>query len=907
MHCALLRTAFEAHRGYEVSTQGDSFFVAFASTLDALNAAAQAQRALNAYDWLQSAPVRVRMALHTGEPRFTEANDYVGMDVHRAARLMSAAHGGQVLLSQSTFNLVQGNLPHGLTLLDLGEHRFKDLTFNEPVYQLVIEGLRNDFPPLKSLNNRPNNLPSQLTPLIGREKELTSALELLRRDEVRLMSLTGPGGTGKTRLSLQLAAEMLETCEDGVFFIELAPVREVSRVVSTIAQVLGIREVTEQPFLETLKEHLRDRNTLLALDNFEQVTEAASVVAQLLTACPKLKVLVTSRIPLHISGEHELPVPPLALPRRKPPPPVETLSQYGAVQLFIQRAQAVKSGFSITNDNAPAVAEICVRLDGLPLAIELAAARVKLLSPAALLTRLENRLNILTGGARDLDTRQQTLRDTIAWSYDLLDDAEKKLFRRLAVFIGGATLDAMEAVCGDSLEMDVFDGVYSLVDKSLLRQEGDEDSGEPRFMMLETIREFAAEQWEQSGEVQEIRRHHAEYYLAVANAVALAEINCEEKHIGDAVLRWIAYGFQSQLRLCPEQDNLRAALTCLMEREPEKGARLIESLIRYWFSGGHYGEGRQWVEKVLLKINGEDLRARMFCQAGQFCSYQGDLAAAQHFFEESLAQCRKLNNKSVAAVCFNQLSSIAMQQGKIEVARSRMEAALSAARETRNQQDIADFVGSSGMLALNAGDFKNARRLLEESLELMCGNVPPIMTVFIFINLGFVARHQGMPELATKHFEQALALGREQQARNQLLSIRWGQGWLAYDEGDWAQAAIRFRESLDIAREVGDKRSVINALNGLAGVAAATAQAQRAARLFGAGEALLESIGGVLYPSDRIDYDRDVTAARAALDEATFNAAWQQGRAMTWEIAASYAVEDASADFIAGDKVSFML
>jgi predicted ATPase/class 3 adenylate cyclase len=520
-HRRLLRAAFQAAGGHEVDAAGDGFFVAFHRATDAAAAAVAAQRAMATHPWPEGAQVRVRMGLHTGEPSLT-AGGYIGLDVHRAARICAAGHGGQILLSQSTCDLVAPDLPEDVNLRDLGEHRLKDLHRPERLFQLVIPHVFADFPALRTLNNRPHNLPTQLTPLMGREQAVAAVCALLRREDVRLLTLTGPGGAGKTRLGLQVAADVIDDFADGAFFVPLASLNDAVLVASTMAQTLGIRETGGRLLLESLKDFLRDKQMLLLLDNFEQVVAAAPVVAELLVSCPKVKVLVTSREALRLRGEHEFPVPPLALPDLTHLPALELLSRYAAVALFLLCARAVNPDFSVTNENTPAVAEICVRLDGLPLAIELAAARIRLLTPQAILARLDSRLKLLTGGARDVPTRQQTLRDAIAWSYDLLHETERALFRRLAVMVGGFTIEAAEAVChsardpvmgaGQTLAVDVLDGLESLVGKSLVRPQ-EASVGESRFAMLETIREYALEKLAERGETGDPAgsRHRAEY------------------------------------------------------------------------------------------------------------------------------------------------------------------------------------------------------------------------------------------------------------------------------------------------------------------------------------------------------------------------------------------------------------
>ena len=516
----LLRAAYHQHHGHEVDTQGDAFFVAFARATDAVSAAVAAQRALASHSWPEGVNVRVRMGLHTGEPE-RSIEGYVGLDVHRAARIMSAAHGGQVLLSQVTRDLVEQSLPADVSLQDLGEHRLKDLGSPSHLYQLIIPDLEASFPPLKTLDSYAHNLPIQPTPFIGREKVVSTILQHLLRQEVRLLTLTGPGGVGKTRLGLQVAAEVSDQFKDGTWFVSLAPLSDPDLVIPTIGETLAVREVAGKSQLDELKAALRERHMLLLLDNFEHVVSAALPVAELLGACPWLKMLVTSREALHVRAEREFPVPALALPDRIHLPDPVTLSQYEAVALFIERAQAIKPDFQVTNANAPAVAEICARLDGLPLAIELAAARIRSLPPQALLTRLGQRLQLLTSSLRDAPARQHTLRQTIQWSYDLLPAQEQHVFRRLSIFAGGCTLEAVEAICEafGVRSAAMLDEVTSLVDKNLLRQTAKEED-EPRFTMLETIREYGMEALASSQQMDATHQAHASYYLALAEEAA---------------------------------------------------------------------------------------------------------------------------------------------------------------------------------------------------------------------------------------------------------------------------------------------------------------------------------------------------------------------------------------------------
>ena len=538
----LLRAAFQQWKGYEVDSQGDAFFVAFARASDAVSAAVTIQRALASHGWPEGVTVRVRMGLHTGEPQVS-SEGYVGLDVHYAARIMKAGHGGQVLLSQTTRDLLEYDPPEGVSLRNLGEHRLKDVERPGHLFQLDIAGLPAGFPPLQTLDARLNNLPAQSMPLIDREQEMARICQLLRCADVRLLTLTGTGGVGKTRLGLEIAARLFDEFAEGVCLVPLATISDPDLVVPTIAQALEVREVGGWPLMERLKAYLHNQQLLLFLDNFEQVLMAAPLLSELLQGCPGLKLLVTSRAVLHVYGEHEFHVLPFPVPDLSHLPEGEALAQYAAIALFLQHAQAVKPGFQMTPANAHAIASICARLDGLPLAIELAAARVKLFSPQALLARLTHRLEVLTSGAQDVPARQQTLRNTLAWSYNLLDAGEQRLFRRLSVFAGGCTLEAVEAMyttLGD-MAAPVLDGVASLIDKSLLQKVEQEDE-ELRLLMLETVREYGLACLAASGELEATRQAHALYYLALAEE---AETKLE--------------GLQQTVWLEREHDNLRAA------------------------------------------------------------------------------------------------------------------------------------------------------------------------------------------------------------------------------------------------------------------------------------------------------------------------------------------------------------
>jgi predicted ATPase len=737
-HDEILRTAIEAHNGHVFKTVGDAFHATFSAAPDALEAALDAQRALLHEAWAEeTGPLRVRMALHTGAAEEREG-DYFGPSLNRVARLLSTGHGGQVLLSLATQQSVGDRLPQqGGGLRDLGERRLKDLSRPERIFQLIASGLPASFPPLKTLDARRNNLPTQPTPLVGRKRELDDILAVLRSpNNVRLLTLTGPGGTGKTRLGLQAAAELTDEFEDGVFFVTLAAIADPALVAPTIARTLGLTESANQPPEELLEGYLSERQTLLLLDNFEHLLESAPLLDALLSSAPNLKILLTSRTPLKLYGENEFPVPPLSLPDPGFLPPVDRLTHYEAVRLFVDRAKAVRPDFALREENALAVVEICRRLDGLPLAIELAAARIKLLPPRAMLDRLGDRLKLLTGGARNLPERQRTLRSAIEWSYELLEEAEKTLFRRLAVFSGGSTLETIEAVCdarGD-LPIDVLDGVSSLLDNSLLRQE-DGAGEEPRFVMLQTIHEFANERLEASGEAEELRRLHAEYFLALSE-------EAEPELKGADQEEWLR-------KLEAEHNNARAALGWALRRgETERALRLSGALWWFWFVRGYYEEGRRWLEDALDTGGRGSLESRAMALAGvgALALEQDDLDRAQEASEEGLELllAQKATQRSEAKLYLLITSGhVALEREDYSRATELFEESLALSREIEHGLGLAASVMSLATVNHEQGDSQRATELYEESLYLFRKRGDKLGLAWCLINLGLVSYSRG--------------------------------------------------------------------------------------------------------------------------------------------------------------------
>jgi non-specific serine/threonine protein kinase len=672
-------------------------------------------------------------------------------------------------------------------------------------------------------------LPAPLTSFVGRAREVQAVAELLCRPDARLVTLIGPGGVGKTRLAVRVAEEVGDDLPDGVAFVDLTPVADPNLVAPTVATALGVREASDRPAAERLVEALRDRTVLLVLDNFERVVAAAPLVGVLLAACPRLTVLTTSREPLRLAAERVVAVPPLALP--DPAHPVEDLVPIDAVRLFVERAEAARADFALTASNAAAVAEICRRLDGLPLAIELAAARVAHLPPAALLARLERRLPLLTGGARDVPARQRTMRGTIAWSYDLLTPEEQVLFRRLAVFVGGFALEAAEAMAGavDEPGLDVLDGVAALVAKSLLRPEDGPDD-EPRYRLLETVREYAAERLADSGEEEAVQRAHAAYFLALAEELRPRI----EGPDGQAVLD----------RLEIEHANLAAALAWTIARsETALALRLAGALWKFWLVHGHLGEGREWLERALALGDDQqpDLRSEVLYGAGNFARAQGDFARAWACGEEMLARSQATGDTLRTAMALFLLGTLAAHEGDRERTLERYEASLALFREIGHTHGIAMMLAYSADVAHERGDHGRATALFEEALALW--------------------RARG------DEWGVAIAL--------------YGLAASARAQGDVARAAGLFQQALLRYADLRDPKAEAACVEALACVAGLSRLPEQAARLFGAAEGLRESVGAALEPLEREPHEEAAAAARAALDGPTFAAAWAAGRALS--------------------------
>jgi predicted ATPase len=781
-HRRVLRHAFASHGGVEVDTQGDAFFVAFERASDAVAAAADAQAGL------ANGQVRVRMGLHTGEPHAGDEG-YVGIDVHRAARVMSAGHGGQVLLSQPTRDL----LPDGLELLDLGEHRLKDLSAPQRLFQLGM----GDFPRLKTLHQ--TNLPVQPTAFVGRGAELEEVVGLLR--ELRLVTLTGPGGSGKTRLALHAAAELVEEFPHGVWWVSLAALRDAELVESTIAQVVGVKD--------GLADHLRGQRALLLLDNFEQVAAAAPAIAALVSTAPEVHVLATSRERLGLAAEQEYSVPALAPP--------------DAAELFTTRARQLKVGFKPDT----AVEEICRRLDGLPLAVELAAARVKVLSPVQICERLGHSLDLLTAGSRDAPERQRTLRATIEWSYELLDERERELFTRLAVFAGSFDLGAAEGVAEADL-----DPLAALVDKSLLRQ-----TEEGRFFMLETIREFALERLGENDEADSLRRLHAEWFLTLAEQA--------EPEIRKAP-GWLN-------RLEQEHDNCRAALSWLLgAAEVELAVRLAGALLYFWWAHGHVAEGRRWVDEGLARDEpiAEAVRAKALDGASFFALLQGDLRRAKVCAEESLELWKVLENDDGISRALNELA----------------------------------------MVAADEQDFAGAKALYVEGRRIGSGGVGQ-GAVMLTVNLAEIALLEGDYDQAAALCEEALAEARDLDYGLAAVQAQMGRGLADYRRNRYSEARADFASALEAGLEFGFLESAASCLEGLAAVFAAVGKTRHALPLLGTAAESRRTRGVTASPLETDLRQGVLDRANSELGEEICAHLLEEGRVMRLEEAVKLALE----------------
>lgn len=842
LHDRILRQTIEINGGYVFKTVGDAFCAAFQSASEALTAAIAIQRKLKDQVWPTPSPIKVRMGLHTGTTEERD-NDFFGPTLNRLSRLFSAGHGGQTLLSATTAQLLKGNLPQDVSLRDLGWHRFKDLNELEQVYQVDALDLPQDFAPLKSLDLAINNLPidASQNQLIGRDKEIAEISQLLRQKDTRLVTLTGIGGTGKTRLSLAVAHHLRTEFEAGVCFVPLEKITQRELLIEELANILKIKDVAGQPLLDTLKTYLKDKQLLLVLDNFEQLVEqGASVLAELLKATSKLKLLVTSRELLQLSFEKEYSVEALALP---PLPKLEispeTLSNYAAVALFVERAQLVKPDFKLTEENAYAIAAICHKLDGLPLAIELAAPRIKLLSPNRLLELLSDRLKLLTGGAKDLPERQQTIRGAIDWSYNLLDATEQELFVNLAIFVGGCTLESVEEVCianGD-ITLSALDGIEALTNKSLLKQKEDV-SGEIRFVMLPLIRDYAlAKLNELSNEqVARIEQHYVAYFAKLAGELESKLYDSKEQ-------------LTALRKLDSEYNNLRNAF----ERAITNSLlhlnllRLGRVLGDFWHVRGHFYEGRVYLQRILaisdIAVVDRANYAKVIRVMARLASAQGDWTESKKYALESLALSRELNDKAEMAFALTTLGQVEQNNRNYTQALRYLEESLALNKEIANKREIAVTLQFMANIITLKGDYNKGQKYYEESLDLLRELGDKTAIILCIANLAVSLANQGNYDLAQNYFEENLTLSREIGNKQITAHSLYNLGLIASSQKKYDIAQSYYEESLALEREIGNKYSIANILNNIATLFTSKGDYEQAKKYFDEGISIRIELG----------------------------------------------------------------
>ena len=857
-HDEIAATVIGEFAGFLIKSrgEGDSLFAVFPLATNALAAAAALQRTFMREDWPGSLSLCVRMALHTGEAGERDG-DYYGAAVNRSARLRAIGHGGQILISDVTHDLCR---PEG-------------------VFQFLHKDLPADFRPLRSLDNPDlrHNLPQQVTSFVGREKESAEVGRLLAK--TRLLTLTGSGGCGKTRLALQVAADMLDGSGDGVWLVELASLSDPGMVPQALATVLGVKEEPGESITQTLVGFLRGKYLLLVLDNCEHLLAAlAQLVDAIIRQCPRVLIIATSREGLGIAGELSYRVPSLTSPDPNGDATPAFLSQYEAVRLFIERAQLYSPSFSVTNENAPALASICHRLDGIPLAIELAAARSRSLSVEEIEGKLDQRFRLLTGGSRTALPRQQTLRSLIDWSYDLLNDSEKALLCRLAVFSGGCTLEAAEDVClGDAVQLaDTLDLLTSLVDKSLVV--ADQSGGHTRYKLLETVRQYARDRLLESGSADECRSRHLAHFLALAE-LAMSHLTSPEAGA------WLK-------RLEDELDNLRAACDWSCEcARTTCSARLATAMFMFWRIRGHYAEGMDRMQRVLNLGIGQSERASLLNGAGILLAEQGSYDAARERHEEALALQTELSDRVGVANTLTNLGGIAAYRGETQAARSYYERSLSIARDVDDRSLIAESLLRIGAMGFLDGEYVDALLYLDESLELARALGVPSLVAGAVRHIGFIRTELGDLSAARSLHTESLDISRILGAKRSTAWSLLGLGRVATEQGNSELARSHFEESTELFRELGDRRSIAWCLEDIGSLARIEQRPMVAAQLWGAAECLWERIGSSQSPHALPRHERHVAAARVAVgDEAVFDRAWKEGRDLPLDAAIELAL-----------------
>ncbi len=868
-HHRLIREAFARNGAFERGSAGDGLYFVFPTARDAVQAAIDGQLALAGHAWPGGIAMRDRMGLHTGEPR-SASEGYVGLDVHRAARICAAGHGGQILISQTTRDLVVDELRAPVELADLGVQRLRSLDSPIRLYQVTGPGLDREFPPLRTTDAPRNNLQLEVTSFIGREREIDQAIGMLEQSS--LLTLTGPGGVGKTRVGLRLARTLLDKFDDGVWIVECGSLTDPDFVLPTVVSTIGLTEPAGRPLLAAIVDHLKSKRLMLVLDDCDPVLgECAQLAEALVRSSPGVRIVVTSREALGVPGEAILPIASLMTPEAGSTIGASDLGEIDACRLFVERARAVQPTFAVSNQNARSVAQLCRRLDGIPLAIELAAARVRALPVEQIAARLDDRFRLLTGGSRAAVARHQTLAATIDWSYDLLTDPERAVLRRLSVFAGGATLEAAEFVCaGDPVDsFEVLDALSRLVEKSLVFT--DPTSTEARFRLLETVREYARGRLVEASEGDLTLRRHRDWYLALVDQASSAFFQ------GPEPVEWLR-------RLDREHDDLRAVLEWCLDQpgEGQSGLQIAAGLWRYWEIRGHLTEGRGWLERMVAAVGGEvsPLRANALTGAGNLAFMQGDFQAASNFHEASLTLHRQMGDPQSIAYAANNLANTVVQLGDHARARALYGETIELVRELGDERGAAFGSINLADVATREGDLDTARELHEEVLATVRARGDRWTEAFALDTFARATSRAGDREGARSLHVESLAILEEMGDRRGVARVLTHLADLALSDGDTPRARGLFRQSLVIRQELGDMPGLASAMEGLAG-AVATDDPEASARLHGAAESLREAIRAMVPPQAAAAHDQDLAGLEARLGSDRFEDARREGRSMT--------------------------
>jgi predicted ATPase/class 3 adenylate cyclase len=890
-HNEILKLAVDANNGFVFNIVGDSFTVAFHNPVDAMNAALDAQHALHKESWLP-VPIRVRMGIHTGIAKLKDDTDNPDYDGYAtlalSSRIMSAGHGGQILLSQTTHDLLTNNLPKDAQLLDMGEHNLKDVLQTQHIYQFNFPDLPAEFPPLKTQKIKNHNLPVKLTSFIGRERELAETTKRLA--EARLLTLIGPGGTGKTRLSIKLGDDQLALYPDGVWLIELAPLADPALIMQTIASVFGLRESPDRPLVEQVTDYLRAKSALIILDNCEHLIDACAKIAEtLIQACENLKILASSREALGVSGETTYRVPSLSLPAAQNSITNELMG-FESVQLFVDRASAANPNFKLTNENASSVAKVCRRLDGIPLALELAAARTRVLSVEQIAERLDDRFRLLTGGSRTALPRQQTLRALIDWSYDLLNNAEKALFRRLAVFVGGWTLEAAEKVCaGNGVdEFEVLDLLTQLVDKSLVIAE--EKDGNIRYYRLETIHQYAREKLFETDESVDVRNDHLDFYIDMTYLSDKKYINPRQENVFKIMIS--------------EYDNIRSALSWAAESNLEKAMILLSSAstIWPWILQGKITDANEWCKRILLQLNSlsqaelekisdfSNFKARVLNRYAQVLMNMGDHQASRVAVEESIELARKLNDQAILAEALATFGHCAVYGGDPDAAIEAAEKSIEICEREGYKELLYWAFDAMVHIHTTTGRKSEAAGYHKMGTDLLKKAGAPIDPISTAVGLTVDPFSDNDLNGALKYMDDAIVIMTERNDKYGLTFMQSNFAHVLREHGEYDQALIYYRRTIRLWQDWGHRAAIAHQLECFGYIAQAFEDNPRAARLFSAAEGIRTPINSLRTPSEQKEFEEAKSKLQKGLNNTDFNKFWEEGQMMTMKQAIEFAL-----------------